>query len=490
MNTIDTGVRKDIIKPEVVPYFSSEQDTTTSPAIQDWGQGRRYFVEVYGCQMNVNDTEILMSVLDNSGYQRCTNIESADVIFLMTCAIRDKAEQKIWDRLVYLRSLKTKKQLKRAPMVGVLGCMAERLKSKLLETDKLVDVVCGPDAYRSLPRLLSLRETSVQGVANVMLSADETLQGIKEVVTLLGQNVNSYRDISQSDQFETLGIGSELSEGFKTIYKRKEGGRRFAELLDRVADIDPEMRIRFTSPHPKDFPDELIHIIRDRHNVCRSIHMPAQSGSSTTLQRMRRGYTREAYLALVDRIRDLVPDISISSDFITGFCGETDAEHRDTVTLMEKVGYDMAFMFAYSMREKTHAHRKYKDDVPNEVKIARLQEIIDTFHRIAKEKNQMLVGTRGLVLIEGLSRKGDCHSGRDDQNRKVFVDVVNNNDFGSGNVEKGKYVEVVYTSATSSSLRGTAIKSTTMVEYYSKSPQINVLQPSGLSNNLNEQLTR
>ncbi|KAJ1679211.1 hypothetical protein EV182_002507 [Spiromyces aspiralis] len=495
-------------KPDRVPYLED----------QDWGQGRKYFVEVYGCQMNVNDTEILMSVLNSAGYQRAENIEEADVIFLMTCAIREKAEDKIWQRLANLKTFKAKRRPTQPPMIGVLGCMAERLKAKLLESDKLVDIVCGPDAYRSLPRLLSLRESSVQGVANVMLSADETyaditpvrlnkddvsvhlsimrgcnnmcsfcivpftrgtersrpidsiirevrdlsLQGVKEV-TLLGQNVNSYRDTSVSEQYTTVGLGSSLSRGFKTIYKRKEGGRRFAELLDRVADVDPEIRIRFTSPHPKDFPDELIQIIRDRPNVCRNIHMPAQSGSSTTLERMRRGYTREAYLELVDNIRSIVPDITISSDFITGFCGETDAEHRDTVTLMETVQYDMAYMFAYSMREKTHAHRRLKDDVPQDVKISRLQEIISTFHKVAYAKNQHLVGSDMLVLVEGRSKKTNSLSGRDDYNHKIFIDIGPES---PTNIEKGQYVIVRVTSATSSSLRGTATSITTLTDCY------------------------
>ncbi|KAJ2636966.1 hypothetical protein GGF44_003024, partial [Coemansia sp. RSA 1694] len=305
--------------PDELPYMS----------VSDWGQGRTYYVEVYGCQMNVSDTEILMSVLNKAGYQRTMELDNADVVFLMTCAIREKAEDKIWKRLTFLKTLKAKSRPERPPMVGVLGCMAERLKEKLLESDKLVDVVCGPDGYRSLPRLLSLRALSADGVANVMLSADETYaditpvrldankisvhlsimrgcnnmcsfcivpftrgtersrnidsivdevrqlsaQGIREV-TLLGQNVNSYRDTSQSEAFDTAGYGSDLSRGFNTIYKRKEGGRRFAELLHRVAQVDPEMRIRFTSPHPKDFPDELLYVIRDNANVCRNIHLP------------------------------------------------------------------------------------------------------------------------------------------------------------------------------------------------------------------------
>ncbi|KAJ2726233.1 hypothetical protein GGI07_000710 [Coemansia sp. Benny D115] len=522
------------VEPEKVPYMP----------ISDWGQNRKYYVEVYGCQMNVNDTEILMSVLNKSGYRRTMELEDADVIFLMTCAIREKAEDRIWHRLTYLKTLKTKARPGRPPMVGVLGCMAERLKEKLLESDKLVDVVCGPDAYRSLPRLLSLREMSADGVANVILSADETYaditpvrldennisvhlsvmrgcnnmctycivpftrgversrdidsiveevrrlsaQGIKEI-TLLGQNVNSYRDTSQSAEFapatganaaapaaatdlEAVAAGSNLSRGFKTIYKRKDGGRRFAELLYRVAQVDPEIRVRFTSPHPKDFPDELLRVIRDCPNVCRNIHLPLQSGSTTCLERMRRGYSREAYLKLVNRIRSIIPDVTLSTDIIAGFCGETHAEHCDTVETMKAVGFDTAFMFAYSMRERTHAHRKFEDDVPADVKGQRLQEIIDVFHATAKEKNQRLLGFQALVLCEGLSKRHGQPFGSDDNGHKVFMTVPEGMD-----VRPGQYVRVRIDSATSASLTATALELTTLVRYYSEYPQQNVGEP-------------
>ncbi|KAJ2553257.1 hypothetical protein EV175_003006 [Coemansia sp. RSA 1933] len=498
--------------PEELPYLS----------VSDWGQGRKYYVEVYGCQMNVNDTEILMAVLNKAGYQRTMELEGADVIFLMTCAIREKAEHRIWERLSFLKTLKTKARPERAPMVGVLGCMAERLKERLLEADKLVDVVCGPDAYRSLPRLLSLRSMSADGVANVMLSADETYaditpvrldsnkisvhlsvmrgcnnmcsfcivpftrgtersrsidsiigevrklseQGIREV-TLLGQNVNSYRDTSQSSAYDAAGYGSDLSRGFSTIYRRKEGGRRFAELLHGVAQVDPEMRIRFTSPHPKDFPDELLHVIRDNANVCRNIHLPLQSGSSATLERMRRGYSREAFLALAQHIRATIPDITFSTDVIAGFCGETEAEHLDTVSVMQTVGFDMAFMFAYSMRERTHAHRRLSDDVPQDVKIRRLTQIIDTFHATAAQRNQRYVGSQGLVLFEGLAKKRGRPFGSDDYGHKVFLDVPS-----AMRLQPGDYVRVRVTAASSASLSADAVEKTTLTQYYRENPQI------------------
>ncbi|KAG0744390.1 hypothetical protein G6F57_004204 [Rhizopus arrhizus] len=494
-----------LIQPDRIPYLQAHAEHL--------GKGKKFYIEVYGCQMNVNDTEILNAIMTQTGYERTSDIDQAHVVFLVTCAIRDNAEVRIWERLKYLRHYKTKINVDRPPVVGVLGCMAERLKSKLLEEDRLVDIVCGPDGYRSIPHLISLAEDEYEGgVANVMLSADETYadvmpmrldtdnvsgwvsimrgcnnmcafcivpftrgnersrpidsildevrylsdQGVKEV-TVLGQNVNSYRDTSESNYFmSSNNIGSDLSNpGFKTIYKRKEGGRRFTELLDKVSQIDPEMRIRFTSPHPKDFPTDLLHLIAERPNICNSIHLPIQSGSNSVLERMRRGYTREAYFDLVEQMRKIIPDVWISSDFITGFCGETEQEHRDTVDLMERVKYDMAFMFAYSMREKTHAHRKYVDDVEETIKNKRLQEIVSTFHRQASIKNQNLIGSTQLVLIDsdrpktkyGIETKS---SGRTDGGHKVFVQ-------SDKPLKKGDYVQVKIQYATSASLTGSAL---------------------------------
>ncbi|KAG1176293.1 hypothetical protein G6F70_001900 [Rhizopus microsporus] len=506
-----------LIKPDSVPYLQTQSENL--------GKGRKFYIEVYGCQMNVNDTEILNSIMTKTGYQRTDRLDDANVVFLVTCAIRDNAEVRIWERLKYLRHYKTKINLDSPPIVGVLGCMAERLKSKLLEEDRLVDIVCGPDGYRSIPHLISLAEDEYDGVANVMLSADETYadimpmrldtdnvsgwvsimrgcnnmcafcivpftrgiersrpidsildevrylsdQGVKEV-TVLGQNVNSYRDESESKYFmSSSGIGSQLSNsGFKTIYKRKEGGRRFTELLDRVSLINPEMRIRFTSPHPKDFPTDLLHLIAERPNICNSIHLPVQSGSNTVLERMRRGYTREAYLDLVAEMRKIIPDVWISSDFITGFCGETEQEHQDTVRLMEQVKYDTAFMFAYSMREKTHAHRKYVDDVDEETKSRRLQEIVTTFHREASIKNQALIGTTQLVLIDsdrpkikyGIETK---ISGRTDGGHKVFVQ----HDDSKETLKKGDYVKVRILHASSASLTGSSLGPCSIREFSS-----------------------
>ncbi|KAI8883846.1 tRNA-I(6)A37 thiotransferase enzyme MiaB [Backusella circina FSU 941] len=508
-----------LIQPDTIPYLHVQG--------QGLGVGKKFYIEVYGCQMNVNDTEILNSIMTMTGYERTSNLEDANIVFLVTCAIRDNAETRIWERLKYLRHYKTKINVDSPPIVGVLGCMAERLKTKLLEQDRLVDIVCGPDGYRSIPHLISLAESEYKdGVANVMLSADETYadvmpmrldpdnvsgwvsimrgcnnmcsfcivpftrgnersrpidsivdevrylsdQGVKEV-TVLGQNVNSYRDTSDSKYFMSdMSLGSNLSNsGFQTIYKRKDGGRRFTELLDKVSLVNPELRIRFTSPHPKDFPTDLLHLIASRSNLCNSIHLPIQSGSNTVLERMRRGYTREAYLDLVEEMRRIIPDVWISSDFITGFCGETEEEHRDTVRIMEQVKYDTAFMFAYSMREKTHAHRRYKDDVLEADKARRLTEIVDTFHREASGKNQKLIDTEQLVLIdsERTKKKNGIEtrvSGRTDGGHKVFVQEEE----GRNPLKKGDYVSVKINRATSASLTGTSLGQSSIQQFYQR----------------------
>ncbi|CAG8720210.1 12822_t:CDS:2, partial [Racocetra persica] len=476
-----------------IPYLKDD--------IKTLGINTKYYIEVYGCQMNVNDTEILMSILNSSGYQKTDRLEDADIVFLVTCAIRDKAENKIWHRLNVLKSMKKNQK----PLIGVLGCMAERLKTKLLDADKMVDIVCGPDAYRSIPHLLSLAVQTSESVANVMLSADETYadimpvrlhqghvsaslsiersrplypsiveeiktlsdQGVKEVV-LLGQNVNSYRDTSEYDFYKPLGLGNQLSnDGFKTIYRRKEGGIRFTELLDHVSKIDPEMRIRFISPHPKDFPADLLKLIAERPNICNQIHLPVQSGNTKVLERMRRGYSREA------------------TDIITGFCGETEEEHQDTVSLMEIVKFDMAYMFAYSMREKTHAHRNYLDDVPGNVKTRRLNEIIQTFHTNAKIKLNTLLGIPQLVLVEGISnRHNERLRGRTDGGHKIYFDNVRvlesinnqmlnrsdschmlNIDNQKIGVKIGDYVIVVPTSTTGATLYGIPIAKSSIAHF-------------------------
>eukprot|EP00898_Chlorokybus_atmophyticus_P006917 jgi/Chlat1/7226/Chrsp57S00539 len=476
--------------------------STSTSAVDDVGikvGGKRVYIETYGCQMNESDTEVVLSVLAREGYERTREPENAHAILINTCAIRESAESKIWQRLGFFKNMKRDRrahqhQLQHSPVlpvVGVLGCMAERLKERLLETHKLVDIVVGPDAYRDLPTLLEAvqktgddDDSNPVTAMNVQLSLDETYadiapvresgatsafvsvmrgcnnmcafcvvpytrgrersreigtiveevrrlsaEGFKEV-TLLGQNVNSYADAQSEPTRLSTPIEDVYAKGFQSVYKpRREGAVRFAELLDRVANIDPEMRIRFTSPHPKDFPDEVLCVMAERDNVCKFVHMPAQSGSTTVLERMRRrvprvlGYSREAYLELVDHIRDQVPNVALSSDFISGFCGETEAEHQDTLSLLRQVGYDAAFMFAYSMREKTGAARRFADDVPQTVKIRRLQEVIATFRAKLAERSASEIGATHLVLVEGPGRRGDgTLTGRTCTNKRVFFD--------------------------------------------------------------------
>eukprot|EP00743_Colponemidia_sp_Colp-15_P006634 GILK01007151.1.p1 GENE.GILK01007151.1~~GILK01007151.1.p1 ORF type:complete len:596 (+),score=106.79 GILK01007151.1:72-1859(+) len=489
--------------------------------------GSSYFVETYGCQMNISDTEIVSSIMQGAGYQPAQTAEEAKVVFLNTCAIRDNAEQKVWHRLYEIKHTNKKLPAQDRRVVGVLGCMAERLKDKLLESEQLVQLVAGPDAYRDLPTLLHAVQGGEQAI-NVQLSVDETYadvapvrpsansisafvsimrgcnnmcsycivpftrgrersrpaksivdeikvlrdQGFKEVM-LLGQNVNSYHDGTDE------GTSSyQLAKGFRDMYKlRSGGGVRFADLLDRVADVDPEMRVRFISPHPKDFTDDVLHVIKERPNICNSLHIPAQSGSTTVLERMRRGYTREAYLELIDRIRNLLPGAGLSTDFISGFCGETEEEHQDTISLMNQVIYDQAFMFAYSLREKTHAHRTMTDDVLPEVKSRRLQEVMSTFHSNLASKLAGDVGQLHLVLVDKISRKSaDELSGRSDTNRKcVFANVPVRNGLGldgeTVQMKPGDYVLVRVDSIASQTYRCTPVARTTIQEWSSASIQ-------------------
>lgn len=427
------------------------------------GAGRRVYFEVYGCQMNVSDTEIVWTILQSSGYTKVDEIRDADVVMVITCAIREGAETKIWNRLRHIAALKRTRPARRGILqVAVLGCMAERLKTQLLERERYVDVVAGPDSYKDLPRLLAITQSGDQRAANVLLSLEETYadimpmrlnaasrtafvsimrgcdnmcsycivpftrgkersrpldsivgevehlvreHGIREI-TLLGQNVNSYRDLSGvADGTKPSQTPSSLATGFRTVYKTKVGGARFAQLLDEVARRLPQTRIRFTSPHPKDFPDEVLHVMGSHANICKQIHMPAQAGSSTVLERMRRGYTREAYVELVQRVRELLPGVALSSDFICGFCGESEAEFEETLSLLEEVQYQVAYLFAYSMREKTTAHRRFVDDVPEAVKKERLRRMIEVFRRGATAANARCVGEEQTILVEGVS---DC----------------------------------------------------------------------------------
>ncbi|CAI9738367.1 mitochondrial tRNA methylthiotransferase CDK5RAP1-like [Octopus vulgaris] len=489
------------------------------------GQRRRVYLETYGCQMNVNDTDIVWSILEKEDFERSFDIKNCDVAFLMTCSIREGAETKIWKRLEYLNFLK-KKRKRNSMKIGILGCMAERLKTKILEQSKAVDIVCGPDAYRDLPHLLAVSYEG-QTAVNVLLSLEETYadimpvhinntsksafvsimrgcdnmcsycivpftrgrersrpvdsileeirilsdQGIKEV-TLLGQNVNSYRDLSTWQSGVDLNP-TQMASGFKTVYKSKKGGLRFADLLDKVASINPEMRIRFTSPHPKDFPDSVLQLIKEKPNICKQIHLPAQSGNNFILEQMRRGYTREAYLDLVHHVRHVIPDISLSSDFIAGFCGETEAAHRDTVSLMKEVCYNFAFTFPYSMRQKTRAHHRLIDDVPSEIKARRQAELAETFRKGALELNTQQIGQLQIVLISGTSKRSQLDlAGRNDGNTKVIVPQtkipISEEAEPTRTIEVGDYIVVRITGASSQVLKGEPLYHTTLVNFSRK----------------------
>lgn len=450
--------------------------------------GKKLYIESYGCQMNFADSEIVASILTSQGYATTRNEEEAEVVLINTCSIRDNAELRVRNRLNYFQARKRKQP---GLVVGILGCMAERLKSSLLEEEKIVDLVVGPDAYRDLPGLIEQVEGGQKAV-NVLLSREETYaeinpirldysgvtafisimrgcdnmcafcvvpftrgrersrdpetivhearylfdQGYREV-TLLGQNVDSYR-------WNITKKGEVIEAGKPTV--------NFAQLMEMVALVSPQLRIRFSTSHPKDMDDEVLKIMAKYHNICKYIHLPVQSGSTTMLERMNRGYTREWYLERIAAIRKYMPNCAISTDIIAGFCGETDEEHNDTISLMKEVGYDFAYMFKYSERPKTLAERKYKDDVPETLKQARLAEIIEIQSANSLASNKKAVGSICEVLIEGVSKKSDLKLyGRNTQNAVVV--------FPKGNHQKGTYVNVKITDCTSATLLGEVVES-------------------------------
>jgi tRNA-2-methylthio-N6-dimethylallyladenosine synthase len=349
--------------------------------------GKRFYIETYGCQMNFSDTEIVNAIMVEQGHQAVDSPDTAEIVFLNTCSIRDNAEKKIWDRLKYFRSVRRKRE---DLTVGVLGCMAERVRERFLEKDKLVDIVVGPDAYRDIPSLLAQVEDGRKAV-NVILSLEETYADITPVRTV-GNGVSAFVSIMRGcDNMCSFCVvpftrGRERSRDFASIidevqdlydrgYKEvtflgqnvnsyADGTNRFADLMVAAAELAPEMRFRFSSPHPKDFPDELLQAIRDYDNLCKYIHIPAQSGSTSMLERMRRPYTREQYIELTRHMKATIPGVSLSTDLIAGFCGETEQEHQDTLSLLREVRYDLAYMFAYSESDRTLAARKYVDDIP------------------------------------------------------------------------------------------------------------------------------
>jgi len=445
---------------------------------------RNFYIETYGCQMNVSDTEIVNSILMEEGMQPVNEPEDAEVIFINTCSIRENAEERVWNRLKEFKALKRERK-NRDMTVGVLGCMAERIREQIMEKEELVDLVVGPDAYRDLPKLLSDVEDG-QKAANTILSLEETYADIKPVrrndngvsafVTIMRgcDNMCAFcvvpftrgRERSRTAESIIEELQQLSDQGYKevtllgqNVNSYDDGEHSFAELMYKASQVDPEMRIRFSSPHPKDFPEELLEIIAEQPNLCNYIHIPAQSGNNKVLERMRRPYTREQYLELVEKMRNIIPGVTLSTDIITGFCGETEEEHEDTMSLMAEVKYDLAYMFAYSERGRTLAQRKYEDDVPEDVKKRRLSEIIEQQMNIQEELNKKEIGRRHLVLVEGTSKRSDEQlCGRTDTNKMV---VFNRQE----HIGKGDYVEVTITDCTSATLMGDVIKKSSIQEY-------------------------
>jgi tRNA-2-methylthio-N6-dimethylallyladenosine synthase len=451
------------------------------------GGQRRLYVESYGCAMNFSDSEVVASIMAKEGYSTTRNAGEADVVLINTCSIRDNAEARVRQRLTEF-----KKQKKENPgmVIGVLGCMAERLKQSLLEEEKLVDLVVGPDAYRELPGMVEVAGNGQKSV-NVLLSREETYGDISPVrldengissfvsitrgcdnmcsfcvvpftrgrersrdpqtivkecadlfargyreITLLGQNVDSYR-------WNMSSKGVVKDESIPTT--------SFAELLEMVALVSPLLRIRFSTSHPKDMHDEVLDVMSKYRNICPYIHLPVQSGDTNVLQRMNRGYSREWYLGRVEAIRRIVPNCGISTDIIAGFCGETEEEHQATLSLLDAVGFDFAYMYMYSERPKTLAERKFEDDVPEEVKKRRLQEIIDRQLSHSLRNNRRQIGEIHEVLIEGFSKKSnDDLMGRDGRNTKVVFPAV-------PGIGKGDYVWVKIEECTSATLIGKVV---------------------------------
>lgn len=432
---------------------------------------KKAYIETYGCQMNVNDSEVIFSILKDAGYSRTENISEADLIMANTCSVRDNAEQRIWGRI---EAFNQARKGRRGVLVGIAGCMAERLKDKLLETGK-VDLVVGPDAYRSLPRLLEAVSPDSPQI-DVLLSRDETYSDIKPLRTdrngvsafisiMRGcNNVCSYCVVPYTRGAERSREPGSIvreacdvfSRGYREVtllgqnvdsylWKDEKETVNFAELLRRVASVSPLLRVRFATSHPKDISDEVIETMAAHENICKHIHLPVQSGSTRMLEKMRRRYSREWYLERISKIRSLIPDCGITTDVIAGFCSETEQDHLDTLSLMEEVGFDWAFMFAYSERPGTLAAKQYPDDVPPEVKNRRLNEIIALQGRKSLERYRSWVGKRVRVLVEGPSKRNpDELCGRASNNMMCV--------FPSAGQKPGDYVELIVNDCTSATL--------------------------------------
>jgi tRNA-2-methylthio-N6-dimethylallyladenosine synthase len=443
--------------------------------------GKRFYIESYGCAMNFADSEVVASILNQEGYGATTDFEEADLVLLNTCSIREKAEATIRKRLTEFRKTKEKRP---SMLIGILGCMAERLKAKLLEEEKLVDLVVGPDAYRSLPDLVKEAGTGQKGV-NVLLSRDETYadispirlnsNGITAFVSIMRgcNNMCSFcvvpftrgRERSRDAHSIIAEIKDLHSQGYKEVTllgqnvdsyywldERNDETITFARLLEKAALVSPDMRIRFSTSHPKDITDEVLFTMAKHENICKCIHLPVQSGSTRMLQLMNRTYTREWYMARLNRIREIMPDCSITSDVITGFCTETEEDHQQTMSLMEFGKYDLSYMYFYSERPGTLAAKRYTDDIPEETKKRRLAEIVDVQGKLSRESNHNDIGKTFKVLIEGDSKRSETDwVGRSSQNKTVVFPKA------AYGFSKGDYAWVKITDCTRATLLGTVV---------------------------------
>jgi tRNA-2-methylthio-N6-dimethylallyladenosine synthase len=438
---------------------------------------KKVYIETYGCQMNVADSEVVISILSDAGFVPTEEIDNASLILINTCSIRDNAEQRIWGRLKAISHLKKRRNdLK----IGVIGCMAERLKQKLIETDHLVDIVVGPDAYRQLPSLVSEAESGHKAV-NVLLSREETYadiapvrmdkNGVSSFVSIMRgcNNMCAYcvvpyvrgaersRDpdsvIREVNELFDMGYREVTLLGQNVDSYKWESARKLVEfhkLLEKVALVNPLLRVRFSTSHPKDISDELLYSIAKHDNICKHIHLPAQSGSSRILKLMNREYSREWYMDRVNAIRRIIPDCALSTDMITGYCTETEQDHKESLSLMEWVGFDFAYMFKYNERPGTKAARKYEDDVPEKIKSERLSEMIAVQNKLSAKSKKIDVGKEFEVLIEGFSKRSrEYLSGRTSQNKVVV--------FPSEGLKKGDYVKVRIERSTSATLMGKCI---------------------------------
>lgn len=441
---------------------------------------KKFYIESYGCQMNFSDSEIVASILSDVGFSSTRNMEESDLILINTCSIREKAEETVRKRLRIFDKIKEQRP---GTLVGVLGCMAERLKTKFLEEEKLVDMVIGPDAYRDLPKLVANAQDGDKGV-NVFLSREETYadispmrldsNGVSAFISIMRgcDNMCSFcvvpftrgRERSR-DAFSIVAEATELyARGYREVtllgqnvdsykWENPENGQKvsFARLLEMVAQVHPDLRVRFSTSHPKDMTDEVLHTMAAYENICNYIHLPVQSGNSRVLDLMNRTYTREWYIDRIEAIRRIIPDCAVSSDIIAGFCTETEAEHQDTLSIMEYSDYSMSYMFFYSERPGTLAARKYEDDIPLTVKKRRLQEIIRLQQQISFQHNQRDIGKRFKVLIEGDSKRSDQDfCGRNSQNKMIVFPK-------KAGLQSGDYTWVEVHDATSATLKGTIV---------------------------------